>query len=528
MEECSVCLINGSATSTETLKNLVLPGIGKFTIVDGAVVSEADLGNNFFVDESFLGSSRAACVTQLLQELNEHVQGAYVSEDISQVLESRPDFLNTFGIVIATQLPAKELQQVAAICANRLIPLIVVHSYGFMGYLRVVLNEHQVVEAHPAHEVPDLRVLAPPAELRAFIASRFGSFEALTSAQFAHVPYVVFLVKAVEQWSRANGGGRPKTYQHKKEIRVILEGYRRAGMQATQNIDEAIGAVNTALTLPTPKASLAALFAKARARVSELAAEAHAGSPTLHDSAVSPTQRRQQLAFWVMCAAVSSFVESDGNGLLPVVGTIPDMTSDTSTYVSLQAIYQQQAAADLQAVQAHAAHICSLEALPADLVSPDALKLFCKNANAVEVLDYSTLAGECESERSRAALAAAMGDDASAGALYLLLRGAQAYRAERSNWPGQGEDVEEDLPAFKQFVNNVAKELNLSNGGSAISDDLMLEFCRWGASEMHSVASVMGGIASQEAIKAVCHQYVPLNNTFIFNGLNGTTSVLTL
>eukprot|EP00965_Chrysotila_dentata_P198182 6178636-Pleurochrysis_carterae.AAC.4 len=32
---------------------------------------------------------------------------------------------------------------------------------------------------------------------------------------------------------------------------------------------------------------------------------------------------------------------------------------------------------------------------------------------------------------------------------------AQAYRAERSNWPGQGEDVEEDLPAFKQFVNNV-------------------------------------------------------------------------
>eukprot|EP00965_Chrysotila_dentata_P104109 3437979-Pleurochrysis_carterae.AAC.2 len=32
---------------------------------------------------------------------------------------------------------------------------------------------------------------------------------------------------------------------------------------------------------------------QARARVSELAAEAHAGSPTLHDSAVSPTQRRR-------------------------------------------------------------------------------------------------------------------------------------------------------------------------------------------------------------------------------------------
>ena len=27
MEECSICLLNGSATGTETLKNLVLPGV---------------------------------------------------------------------------------------------------------------------------------------------------------------------------------------------------------------------------------------------------------------------------------------------------------------------------------------------------------------------------------------------------------------------------------------------------------------------------------------------------------------------
>lgn len=60
-------------------------GIGSFTIVDGASVSEADLGNNFFVEHSSLGSSRAACVTRLLQELNEHVSGSYVAEDIAQV-----------------------------------------------------------------------------------------------------------------------------------------------------------------------------------------------------------------------------------------------------------------------------------------------------------------------------------------------------------------------------------------------------------------------------------------------------------
>ena len=45
---------------------------------------------------------------------------------------------------------------------------------------------------------------------------------------------------------------------------------------------------------------------------------------------------------------------------------------------------------------------------------------------------------------------------------------------------------------------------------------------------MHSIASVMGGIASQEAIKAVTRQYIPLNNTFVFNGASGTTTTIDL
>jgi len=88
--------------------------------------------------------------------------------------------------------------------------------------------------------------------------------------------------------------------------------------------------------------------------------------------------------------------------------------------------------------------------------------------------------------------------------------------------------VEADVPVLKQFVNEVLKELALNSGTSPVSDDMIYEFCRWGGSEMHNIASVMGGVTSQEAIKAVTHQYVPLNNTFIFNGTTGTTSILTL
>lgn len=67
-------------TGVETLKNLVLPGIGQFSILDSAVVSEADLGVNFFLDDTSLGKFRAEETVNLLQELNPDVKGTAITE----------------------------------------------------------------------------------------------------------------------------------------------------------------------------------------------------------------------------------------------------------------------------------------------------------------------------------------------------------------------------------------------------------------------------------------------------------------
>lgn len=77
LENANILLVNSesSTVGTETLKNLVLPGIGRFTIVDHAIVTEADLGVNFFLDEDSLGKSRAQCCAELLGELNPDVKG---------------------------------------------------------------------------------------------------------------------------------------------------------------------------------------------------------------------------------------------------------------------------------------------------------------------------------------------------------------------------------------------------------------------------------------------------------------------
>jgi amyloid beta precursor protein binding protein 1 len=69
----------------ETLKNIVLPGIGAFTIVDPAKVTESGLGVNFFLEEGSLGKSRAEETCRLLRELNPEVEGNFSQEvcDIS-------------------------------------------------------------------------------------------------------------------------------------------------------------------------------------------------------------------------------------------------------------------------------------------------------------------------------------------------------------------------------------------------------------------------------------------------------------
>ena len=144
------------------------------------------------------------------------------------------------------------------------------------------------------------------------------------------------------------------------------------------------------------------------------------------------------------------------------------------------------------------------------------------------MLSYRTLDDE-HSSPNTSALGSALTDGSGAGELYVLLRAAHAFRAERSSWPGEGDDVDADVPVLKQFVVEALKEAGLNGGASPpIDDDYIGEFCRWGGSELHAVASLIGGVASQEAIEAITHQYVPLNNTFIFNGAAGTTATLEL
>lgn len=47
---------------------------------------------------------------------------------------------------------------------------------------------------------------------------------------------------------------------------------------------------------------------------------------------------------------------------------------------------------------------------------------------------------------------------------------------------------------------------------------IMEEICRFGGTEPHVIAAILGGCVAQEVIKLCTHQYVPVDNSIIFDG----------
>lgn len=104
LQAARICMLGAGPVATETLKNLVLGGIASFTVVDNGVVTERDLGNNFFFNAESSGCSRAETATQLVRELNESVKGSFSDLSISELLGSTNNFFADFNLVIATEV----------------------------------------------------------------------------------------------------------------------------------------------------------------------------------------------------------------------------------------------------------------------------------------------------------------------------------------------------------------------------------------------------------------------------------------
>lgn len=98
LEKSRVCLVQGTATGSEILKNLILPGIGSYVIIDDMYITEKDTKTTFFLDNDCIGETKASQMCKLLKELNEDVKGEYLIDTLESILTHNPDFFKQFTI----------------------------------------------------------------------------------------------------------------------------------------------------------------------------------------------------------------------------------------------------------------------------------------------------------------------------------------------------------------------------------------------------------------------------------------------
>eukprot|EP00659_Diplonema_papillatum_P022759 gene22759-34859_t len=226
LEDAHVCLLNATAAGCEALKNLALPGIGRLTVVDDALVTRTDLGKNFFVTKDRLGQPKAPCVVENLLEMNpDHVKGGAVEAPPGTLLSDRPRFLAENGVdcVIAADLPRTELQAVAIACQLGNVHLVAIGCCGMVGHIRLQAGgEHCIIEGYPDSSVQDLRVTNPFPELKSY----FDSFDlsAITdSHEHSHVPWPVLAHNATQMWQAEEGTDHlPTTYKQRRRVKELL------------------------------------------------------------------------------------------------------------------------------------------------------------------------------------------------------------------------------------------------------------------------------------------------------------------
>jgi len=197
------------------------------------------------------------------------------------------------------------------------------------------------------------------------------------------------------------------------------------------------------------------------------------------------------------------------------------MAADTESYITLQRLYAKKAADDAKAVLANALEIAERRNVAhnanADMnIVPDAkcVAEFCKTIRQARVVRGRGLHAEhqtngvgnntnfVDAARNEGALDAAKTN--ATAAYYALLRAVDEFYREHKRYP----DSQGDVAMLRQVLAKIKEHLGIPAG---IWSDETEEIVRAAGAELHN---------AQEAVKIITRQFVPINNTLIFDTSN--------
>eukprot|EP00668_Euglena_longa_P040753 GGOE01053649.1.p3 GENE.GGOE01053649.1~~GGOE01053649.1.p3 ORF type:complete len:324 (-),score=106.45 GGOE01053649.1:191-1162(-) len=320
----------------------------------------------------------------------------------------------------------------------------------------------------------------------------------------AHIPWVCLLAHYVAKWKAQTSwtGSEPLSYAQRKEVVAMVAAGKHK--EDEENFDEAKASAAKINPPAVPSHLLALMAAK------EADLEGETADP-----------------FWVCLHALRRFHTLHRR--LPLNGKLADMTSSTQWFIQLQNVYKAKAQEDVTAMIGYVAEAVRRRTdagkhtvdVPADYVT-----LFCKNVWHVQHLSHRPLRLELDPQTVLGETLSRSLESSEPNAVwYLLLRASDRFHAAANRFPGESGSLEDDSAELAKGLRALCAELGVSH---QVDAEVVQSWVRYGAAELHTVDAMLGGLASQEAIKLLTHQRVPINNTTIFNGVSCTISTLEL
>ncbi|KAL1597893.1 hypothetical protein SLS60_008381 [Paraconiothyrium brasiliense] len=530
LENSHILLINSGpgVVGLETLKNLVLPGAGNFTIQDSAVVDEADLGVNFFLEESHLGGFRAEHTCNLLKELNPDVQGSFITEPVESWL-SQADVLKPYTLILATAPIRPELlTKLAAHADQALVPLFYIHSVGFYSHFSVHLPPaFPVVDTHPSPETTtDLRLLKPWPELLEYAKEKTKDLENMAADDHGHIPYIAILLHYLEEWKKDHDGEAPKNYKDKTAFRDLVKKATRTNNPegGEENFEEAVSAVLKSLNPPEPSSTVKDIFKAPECVII----------------------RENSAPFWVIAHAIGLFYTK--YGVLPVPGAVPDMKARSADYIQLQNVYKSKARKDLAEVL-ESVRFLERNANMSTHIEEKDVEAFCKNAAHIKLVrgrPFHIVPAEEDLRfgSNAKSLAQKLTFPDALLPIYIAFLAWDKFTATHTldglagapKPPGSSDaevesDTEKVTSIALKLVDSLVKEAKYTIDPEEYDairtqiGELAQELVRAGGGELHNIGALTGGMVSQEVIKVITEQYVPVDNTCVFDGVRSKSSV---
>lgn len=492
LELAHVCVINGNSAGAEMLKNLVLPGIGEFTIIDDAIVTSTDLSGNFFLHNSDIRSSLASALCRNLCELNSDVRGNAVTKNLSELLQDR-EFWYQFDVVVITGFVPLN---VATLLGNLLwpqnIPLLKIWTSGFYAALRVARHETTVVETHDPSLIFDLRLDSPWSQLTAYCNS--FDLDLMDDTEHAHVPYIVIYLKALAHWRRAEGKTDeelPLTHSERTTFsRDYVQSMAR-NMALETNFIEATQSVHRCLQRTQIPTAINTLMLRQETSDSYL--------------------RESQSFFWLYVRALSEFV-SRKDAKLPLPGNLPDMVSTTSNYVLLQKIFQSKAVSDKEKFTRIVETLYAKYGMEASVaLDQEAITNFCKNSAHLYVTNGSQLNSTALLLEELLKHPEKVHDTSVLLIIYFALLARDKWAEDRRV------SLHELVLIYGEMTKTPEECIPLE------TKNILEEIYLHGTEGYLNICSYIGGIAAQEILKIVTCQYIPLDNLFVFDGIKSVS-----